>query len=395
MTTVDKILIKILAQPEGTFSQVSFRDMKVLKSLGKIVTGQSFITENQGKLLIKILSENLEKFEDFSQEISESLVVPSWTKVFRPIDKTKKMYIKSTTYGFPELVVEFAFSSSLRKTLLANSKKIAGLAQQANGKIYHADLTEQNIVSLVELLEPLEFDIDEKIQDFYKTIKSWSENEVKNQFLITNITHTNFQKSISEDLGIDTPLTESLIKDRSMRYQYFVEKSEKNPENLTEKIAYRKNAKVWVNKTEIELDEIFASLINLRRLPTLLIFDHNDHKRCFEELVNLHENLEKNRIFDGVGIYFRLPNDEYGEKFNKFIADHGYNAELNSSTKIVGVQNGKIPKFFLKNDWKPMSVISIGSSLKQTKTAVYANLCDLIISYTEQQPIIESRILWE
>jgi hypothetical protein len=82
-------------------------------------------------------------------------------------------------------------------------------------------------------------------------------------------------------------------------------------------------------------------------------------------------------------------------EFNKFIADKQYNAQLDQSTKIVGVQNGKIPKFFLKNDWKPMSVISIGSSLKQTKTAVYANCCDLIISYSDSQPIIETRTLWE
>jgi len=213
--------------------------------------------------------------------------------------------------------------------------------------------------------------------------------------LLTNITHTNFQKQITADLGIDTPITENIINDRSIRYQYFHEKNGKNPENLTEILAYRNSPRVWVDKTKWSLEEIFASLIALKRLPALVVFDHNDAKKCLEELENLHESLERNRIFNNVGIYFRLPNDTVGTQFNKFIADHQYNTQLDNTTSIVGVQNGKIPKFFIKNDWKPMSVISVGNSLRNTKTAVYAASCDLIISHTDTQPIIESRIVWE
>jgi hypothetical protein len=90
-----------------------------------------------------------------------------------------------------------------------------------------------------------------------------------------------------------------------------------------------------------------------------------------------------------------LPSNEHGVEFNKFVGEHQYNCQLDNTTKIVGVQNGKIPKFFIKNDWKPMSVVAIGSSLKQTKTAVYASYSDLIISYSDTQPIIETRTLWE
>jgi hypothetical protein len=104
--------------------------------------------------------------------------------------------------------------------------------------------------------------------------------------------------------------------------------------------------------------------------------------------------LEKNRIFDNVGFYFRLDNDTHGKEFNQLIAEKKYNTQLNSQTKIAGVQTGKIPKFFLKNDWKPMSVISIGNTLRNSKTAVYANCCDLIISYSDNEPIIETQNLW-
>lgn len=391
MTTIDNILLQIVNGPEDKLSTIKSRDLKVLKSLAKIVLSPNFITENQGRLLIKILTENLDKITEISSEADTAIKSPSWSKQFRPIDRTKKMYLSNDE---PAIIIEFAFSSPLRKLITGIWKDVAGLSQVNSGKIYRADLTEKNIVKLYETFEPHGFEITEKIHDFYKTIKSWSKNEVTNQFLLTNFSHTNFQKAITHDLGLETPIDQNIIRDRSVRYQYFVENPEENPKNLTEKIAFRKSSKIWISKSETSLDEIFSSLLKLKRLPTLVIFDHNDYKKCFEDLKNLHENLEKNRIFDGIGIYFRLPNDEQGIQFNKFIAEHQYNAQLDETTKIVGVQNGKIPKFFLKNAWKPMSVISIGSSLKQTKTAAYANCCDLIISYTDSQPLIETGNLW-
>ena len=391
MTTVDNILLQLLKMPDGSLSSVKSRDLKVLKSLGKIVASPNFITENQGRLLLKILNENLGKFGDLSDEVSSAITLPVWSKTFRPVDKTKKIYLDNDE---PAIIVEFAFSSALRKLMTNIWKEISGLSQSSSGKFYRAELTEKNIVKLVDTLQPYNFEIEEKILNFYNTIKSWSEIEVKNQFLLTNFSHSNFQKAITTDLGLETAIDKNIIHDRSVRYQYVTEELTENPKNLTEKIAFRKNNKVWINKTETGVDEIFSSLLKLKRLPTLVILDGNDQKRCFEELKNLHENLEKNGIFGGVGIYFRLPNDEYGSQFNKFIADHQYNVQLDETTKIVVVQNGKIPKFFLKNAWKPMSVVSIGNSVKQTKTAAYTMCCDLIISYTEQKPLIETGNLW-
>lgn len=393
MTTIDKLLIRIVNQSDPALEEIiPKRDARVLRSLATAILTPGFITENQSKLLVKILNEHSDKFIQISSELADSLVTPSWSKIFREVDKTKKMYISPTE---PLLVIEFAFSSTMRKAVTSNVKKIAGLVQVASGKMYYADLTEENIETLIDLLEPLGFEIDEKITDFYKTIKLWDKTEVKNQFLLTNITHTNFQKQITADLGINTPIDDNIISDRSIRYQYFHEKTGKNPEKLTEILAYRNSTKVWVDKNKWSLEEIITSLTELKRLPVLVVFDNNDPKKCLEELENLHKSLENNSIYDNVGIYFRLPNDEIGTQFNKFIGEQRYNCQLDNSTLVVGVQNGKIPKFFLKNDWRPMSVISVGNTLRQTKTSVYANLCDLIISHTDTQPIIETRNVWE
>jgi hypothetical protein len=396
MKTIDQLLLRIVNHTRPTIEeQIVSRDAKVLRSLATSILSQKFITENQSKLLVKILKENSEKIQDFTEDILEAIVEPSWSKTFRQIDQTKKLYISQSTEGVDLLSIELAFNSQIRKLLAGYSKKITGFVQNLNGKLYYAELTEKNIITLVDLLLPHDFDVDQKIMDFYNTIKSWSENEVRGQFLITTITHPNFQRQITADLGLETAIDKNIIADRRIRYQYFVEDIKNPPENLTEIIATRSSNRLWIDQTTCKLEDIFASLISLKRLPTLVIFDTYDAKKCSEDLKILSNSLEENGIFDQVGIYFRLPNSEAGIEFNKFIADKHYNCQLDQSTKIVAVQNGKIPKFFLKSDWKPMSVIAIGSSLKQTKTAVYANCCDLVISYTDSQPIIETRTLWE
>ena len=74
-----------------------------------------------------------------------------------------------------------------------------------------------------------------------------------------------------------------------------------------------------------------------------------------------------------------------------------YNCNLDINTKIVGVQNGKIPKFFLKNDWKPMTVIALDTKmgLRHGKTSVYSNRCDLIIEYSDAPSVLEKKILFK
>jgi len=57
--------------------------------------------------------------------------------------------------------------------------------------------------------------------------------------------------------------------------------------------------------------------------------------------------------------------------------------------------SGKIPKFFLTNPWKPMSVLTLDTKmgLRHGKTSVYSNCCDLIIEWAEAPPLIEQKIL--
>jgi hypothetical protein len=395
MITVDNILLEIINSTSPTVEEViAIKDSRVLRSLGTSVTNHNFITENQSKLLLRIFRENTEKLSKISENLNSCLRDPFWSKPFRQIEQVKKFYIGKNDNQDSLLFIEFTFSSEIRKILTNLSKNVENLTMTANGKIYTADLTEKNIAILFEALTPYGFTIDEAIKTHYETIKSWSKNEVERQFLLSNIEYKNFQKAITEDLGIETPIDQSIITDRSMRYQYHLETPRNFGENLTENLANRTRPRTYVDKNQHSMVEIFNSLIQLKRLPTLVVFDTLVNNKYFDNLQILSESLEKNGIFDHIGIYFRLPNDDNGKKFNQYISEKKYNHVLDDTTKIACVQSGKLPKFFLKNAWRPMSVIALDSrmGLRHGKTAVYSNYCDLIVEWSDEPALADTRI---
>jgi len=394
MITVDNLLLQIVNFTSPTIEeQIQSKDSRVLRSLATSVISHVFITENQSNLLLKILRENQKKLKFFGDEIATALASPQWSRDFRQVEQVRKMYISKNEDNEPGIQIEFTYNSEIRKILQNLTKKVENLNQAVPGKMFTADLTEQNIVCLVEALEPLGFDIVDTVKTHYATIKSWSKPNFDHQFLLTSITNQNFHKAITADLGIETPLDQSIINDRSVRYQYHTETAKNPGEALVEYVANRPNTKLWVDKAQHSLTAILESLVYLKRIPVMVVFDNTTESKLLENLELLSNALKDVGIFDDVGIYFRLQNTDVGRKFNQLVAANSYNSKLDSTTKIAGVQGGKIPKFFLTNAWRPMSVIAIDTrmGLRHGKTSVYTNCCDLIIEHSDEASILEDR----
>ena len=182
---------------------------------------------------------------------------------------------------------------------------------------------------------------------------------------------------------------ELLLADRKIRYQYqFSPKTE--PSTLKEIIAHRTSNKVFVESTKYEFEELVDSLVALKKLPILLVFSNFSENECLKQLDMLSAVLTKKNLVDDVGIYFRFKNAGKGQDFNQRIATKKFNKPLDATTKIAGVVNGKLAKFFLKTDWQPNSVITFTNSLRHNKTSVYCNNCDLIVYYTDKLPLVIS-----
>jgi len=84
--TIDKLLLKIVNFTSPTIEELIIaKDARVLRSLASSVGNHSFITENQSKLLMKILRENSEKMPEFKDEILQEIDNPTWSRSFRQI----------------------------------------------------------------------------------------------------------------------------------------------------------------------------------------------------------------------------------------------------------------------------------------------------------------------
>jgi hypothetical protein len=394
MTTVDNLLLTIAnATSPSIEEQVTPRDAKILRSLVISASSHAFLTENQSNLLLKLLKENAKKLKDFTLDINSAVGNPTWSKEFRKLDQMKKFYIGKNSEQDPLLVIEFSFNARIRKILSGLYRSLDGLSLPGNAKINTAELTERNIVVLYEELAPLEFEIDETIQEYYTLIKSWNESEIKDQFLISNITHKNFHQAITDDLGINTKVNQNILNDRSVRYQCHIDGEKNQAGGLIETLANRSRPRVWINKNKTELDEVISALISLHRLPLLVVFDGTPDNKFLERIELLSSALENNGIYDKIGVFFRLNNDESGQEFNRYIATKGYNYNLCKDSQVAVLMNGKLPKFFLKTAWQPMSVIALDTKmgLRHGKTSVYSNKCDLVIEWSDKEVLFEKQ----
>lgn len=389
---VDTLLLEIEKQGFNNLPKaMPAKDIKILKSLCNVISGPAFITENQGRLLVKILNENKAYLITVADVLEKSLAYPLWSSPFRPVDQTKKLFIGRAHNNDLVIYVEFANNANLRKIVNNLHKDLDGNLTSVNGRVFLTSLTEKNIALLVDTLRPYGFEVSDDLKSHYDTIKSWKIEEIQSRYFTENLSDTALYRELTKDIGVLTDNDLSVVQDRSMRYQYIINTDEKPEKNLKNTISLRTSPKVWINSSTEELVDVINELKNLKRLPILIVMESHIQPKALENLKKLDEALKKCEISDHVGIYFRLDSDPIGKEFNAIIADRKYNSALDSDTVVACVPNGKIPKFFLTTPWKPMSVIAVGTSLRHSKTSVYASCCDLIISYNHTESLMEFR----
>jgi hypothetical protein len=390
---VDQLLHKIVIEHnELSKANLSKKDFSTLKSLHDTIIGSFYVTESQGKLILKILKENQKKLSQCAHDIDQAVSDPLWSRPFRIVESVKKFYIESLGADDPCLTIEVMYNSQIRKMLNSKMTNLEEFGQADGFKTFKVALTEKNITTLYDILQPLQFDIDPAIQQHYDTIKSWTRADAEHQFFIDSIASKTFHKYISQDVDHEVLQNPLILADRSMRYKFTTAINKNHGESLTENLANRSSTRIWIDKKQHSLTDLISSLKTLRRLPLLIIFEIQETSAFQDHLNLLSHALEKNNIYNSVGIYFRLANTQDGKAFNQMIASKQYNKMLNEHTEVAVVQSGKLPKFFLKNSWTPMSIINMDPRMgsRHGKTAVYSNCCDLVIDYAVEQPMTET-----
>lgn len=385
MLTIDLLLHQIIDLPNfQTNLSISSKNKKILISLSKQVKKGYFFTENQGNLLIKILKENQEILEKENNLNLDVINTPTWSQSFRIVNVVRKIYFQDEKDT--KIVVEVDYDKQSKQRILELSRSFQGDFVSVSPNKFIIESTEKNILSLINSIDLNSFNIEERIIKLYQRIKIIYDQGTDH----LNISSSDNEKIINyinnELTNKDTNL-DLIMLDRRHRYQYSLENN--TLENtLSFKIANRQSTNVWINESNIDLSNLFASLRELSRFPVLVIFDKHQKILCHHNLLMLYDAL-KDYQNNKVGIYFRVDNNsEENKNFNLLIGKLGYNNNLDSDTSVVGINFTTLPKFMLMSSWYPKTVISFTNLFKHSKAAAYCDAVDLVVYYNKNRPLI-------
>jgi hypothetical protein len=389
MLTIDNILLKIEEHSVDKLnSSVPVKDRRILKNLVRMIQMPSFITESQGRLLIKILQENMEALHFIGSELIPSLKNPSWTKSFKTVDVVRQLSISKNSSGNSFIDIDCSFNKEIKKSLVTLIKNIEGATHTSiSGKRTSILLTEKNLYNTVKELDKHNFDKSEQVIKLYNDISSLDASGTKDSFNIHKTSNIKLKNRLIKNIGTIDSTNMLLIEDRKIEFQYNVT-GNLDDSTLANKIAKRTNNKIFINSSEYTLLDVAHAVRQLKKMPALFIFDEYDASASVKNLKLVKTIVDAVDPTINVGVYFRFNNAGDGEQFNKLISEYGFNKQLDNNNRVSVIANGKIPKFFLKSDWYPKTVLSFSNQFRNNKTSVYCNSCDLIVYYTSSQPMI-------
>ena len=389
MLTIDNILLKIEEHSiDKLNSSVPVKDRRILKNLVRMIQMPSFITESQGRLLIKILQENMEALDFIGSELIPSLKNPSWTKSFKTVDVIRQLSISKNSSGNSFINIDCSFNKEIKKSLVALIRNIEGATFTIiSGKRTSILLTEKNLYNTVKELDKHDFDKSEQVIKLYNEISSLDVLGTKDSFSIHKTSNIKLKNRLIKNIGSIDSTNMLLLEDRKIEFQYNVT-GNLDDSTLANKIAKRTNNKIFINSSEYTLLDVAQAVRQLRKMPALFIFDEYDASASVKNLKLVKTIVDAVDPTINVGVYFRFNNAGDGEQFNKLISEYGFNKQLDNNNRVSVIANGKIPKFFLKSDWYPKTVLSFSNQFRNNKTSVYCNSCDLIVYYTSSKPMI-------
>jgi hypothetical protein len=381
--TVDRLIFDILPEIKIKDSKINNKDYRILASFQRQLISGNFLTENQSKLLVKIFQENLSYLKTIKPEIDDLLKCQKWSQPFRVVSKIRRIFVQKSHPD--KFFLHFTFDKRLKNKTMNLSGRIDGKITFEEGKFYVFSLTERNIQVVIDEFIKDDFEVDDKILGHFLEIKKYL-IEFKNPLDVFGLHDKKLENIVeSRVCSIDK---NNLLKlhDKKHAFQYSVlEKIEDS--DLTTAIAQRPGPKIYVDSKEVTLDSVLSSLTCLDRFPALVVFNGHENSSCKKSLIALDQALKKCNIAGDVGIYFRFDKQDDSCSFNNLVSTINFNKDLSEQTLIAGISNNKIPKFMLKMQWKPKTVITLTNNFRSNKSSVYFSDVDLVIFYNEKPPL--------
>ena len=389
--------LEILADPASNII-LDNADVKLIKSLASQTKKNVPFTDRQYNLAkLKIISykEQLDEVGyKFTDNDLNNLRLP-----LRVIDRSKTISLVEREYidlfgnvKTTMIAIRFPYSNKMIKyiefiKLLQKNKKL----YDTKTKTHFIELTEDNIYKTVEKFKQANFEIDKNVELLYDTIKYFIDSEQKYKPGIYNFelknTHEKLLDYAYSLLGKPTKNNYTLYWDRrnTLGLKYFdsdvLYESLKQFSPTAQKIANANKKEVFCSKKLFSIENICTSLLELKRWPILVILKNNNE---LEYLQKIHSAFSNNILQNEMSVLFRLANaNDYQISFNTLVQELKLNNPVNDKTKLVFLNNIKIPKPLLSEKFNFNTTILLESFRHQKILSTYYNQSDLIIHYDE------------
>lgn len=385
MLTTDALLIVLTESlPFQDNTSLPKKEKKILLSLSHQLKRDIFLTKKQANLLINILSSNKENLKIMNPEEVSLIENPVWSKDFREIIPTKKIYFSDSDFKY--LIVESTHDKSFKDKINKLKKIVLGNTINVSPTFYKISCNEFNLITVVDFFAKDGFVISDDVKILHEKITELVKNN-SNYLDIYSPQNNKILSQITNEI-IKESDRDLILLDKRIKYQYSF--SSKKIENSLEfKIANRSKTNMWIDETNYTLEEILESFKSLNRFPCLFVFDKH-HVVSSLRILNLLKNYAEKTHDGSIGIYFRVDNSSQSNKeFNEFIKNNNLNKNLTSETTIAGIASALLPKFFLNTNWYPESVINFSPTFNGSKTSAFCQRVDLIVHYSSNKPASE------
>jgi hypothetical protein len=400
MKTVEDC-IEILAgiqERNGEF-KIERSDYNLVNSLARQTFRGTAYTDRQCELAKQKVLFYKEQFE--SNGYTVDIALEELRMPLRQVDRSRWVKLVDhkgpnkvfETDTAPFIAVRFIFQKKLISNIDAIKRSLGEGDYDKENKIHYFPFNERTAFEILSNFnETNNFEVQEELKAYYEKLLDMKNN--KENYLpgiyslkLKNLHKKSFNYAIS---SIGEPDIDNLChyydqKERFGLYHFDEEDLRSSIKSLTplaQRLVKRNKQQVFVNNKEHTIENLAEVILELYRFPLLVILNE---KTCYDDLVGFH------RAFNGIipnescSVLFRLDNNEDGAEFNQYIKHNNLNNTVDKNTKIVYINNSKIPKPLLQSEWLANAAITTfsGRAYGGNKVDNYLEELDLVIHYDE------------
>lgn len=373
-------------KPKDYGYKLAKSDAGILISMAKQVSNGVALTDRQYALVKKKLLEYEDQFDDNGIDVTK--VINNLMYELREIDRSH--WIKVLRWKDDDILgIRFPFNKKVINHVesLRKLNKIHDLAYKDN--THYFPYTAQNIFALVNIAKRFEskFQIQSDVLNQYNLLLDYENNKHEYVPGVYNNCVKNIPDQAISDLAetLGQPNNETLHLYYDRRYLYGFDHFDSevstciaNLPHLSQHIVNRKSSTISIPNTKFSFHELVSSLYDLKRFPLLIVVEE---KTAHDSIVSTYNAFRHTIDNQDISVLFRKDGND---PFNDYVKENNLNNLVASNTKIVYINNTKLPKPLLQAKWLPSCVLNFGGkSLSFNNVTQFIQQFDLQIIYED------------